>query len=90
MLVGDALCLLRPHIARSTNQAAVQSLAFERVLKGEMGLEEWEGEVLRYAHVTRSLSTSIGDWFLKGWGGYLWSEVRYRVALLGNVLGYVW
>lgn len=90
LLVGDALCLLRPHVARSTNQAAQQCLALEKVLRGQLDLDGWEHEVLQYAHVTRCLSAALGDWFLKGWVGYLATELRYRLALLGSVFGFIW
>jgi hydroxymethylglutaryl-CoA reductase len=39
LLVGDALAQFRPHVGSSTNQAALDALLLEKVLKGEMGLK---------------------------------------------------
>lgn len=40
LLVGDALAQLQPHVGSSTNQAALDALLVERVLKGEMGFDQ--------------------------------------------------
>ncbi|KAK4200734.1 hypothetical protein QBC40DRAFT_326093 [Triangularia verruculosa] len=49
LLVGDALCLFRPHTAFSGTQAAFHALRVEEYVAGEIGLGEWEGRVLRYS-----------------------------------------
>jgi len=46
IVVGEALNLMRPHIALSATQSAVQALGMEGVLKGEITTEEWEKRVV--------------------------------------------
>lgn len=47
MVVGEALNLMRPHMALSATQSAVQALELEGVLKGTITMEEWENKVVR-------------------------------------------
>ncbi|KAI8932903.1 hypothetical protein NX059_010380 [Plenodomus lindquistii] len=67
LLVGDALAGFRPHIARSTNQAALDALALAEAIgrildgRGEGALEKWEKEVLAYARETQRKSVELGE-----------------------------
>ena len=45
LLVGDTLALFRPHIAQSINQAAIDCMLLEKVLKGKIDFSEWEKQV---------------------------------------------
>lgn len=81
LLVGDALALFRPHVGVSTNQAALQCLLFEKVLKGALSLPEWEKRVMAYARVTRLRSNTWGTYYLSGYLTYLLSEIPYRLEL---------
>lgn len=47
ILVGEALNLMRPHMALSATQCAVQALELEGVLKGETTMEQWNERVVR-------------------------------------------
>jgi 2-polyprenyl-6-methoxyphenol hydroxylase-like FAD-dependent oxidoreductase len=60
LLVGDALVPFRPHVACSTNQAALDALLLEKMLKGEIPLTEWERQALDYAELTRLRSITWG------------------------------
>ena len=77
LLVGDALALFRPHCALSANQAALDCLALERVMKGEINVQQWEKQVLGYGTKIRALSTAIGNWYVVG-----------GVAAIGSILNY--
>jgi 2-polyprenyl-6-methoxyphenol hydroxylase-like FAD-dependent oxidoreductase len=46
LVVGEALNLMRPHMALSATQSAVQALELEGVLKGAITTEEWEKRVV--------------------------------------------
>ena len=45
-MVGDALVPFRPHVACSTNQAALDALLVEKMLSGDMTLAAWESQVV--------------------------------------------
>lgn len=61
LLVGDALSLFRPHTASSTNQVGYQCLALERYLQGDLTIDEWEIDVLKFAHLHHARSVWYGE-----------------------------
>ena len=61
LLVGDALCTFRPHMGASTNQAALNALLLERVMTGEITLQQWEDECLDYARITSLTAVALGN-----------------------------
>ena len=61
LLVGDALAGFRPHGGSSTAQAALHALLVEKWMRGEMGLEEMEEQVMRYARQKSQLGIELGD-----------------------------
>lgn len=63
LLVGDALALMRPHTAFSTTHAAFHCLALERCIKGEIGVKEWENEVLNFANLHWRRSVWYGEYY---------------------------
>nr|QJQ82455.1 BisA [Biscogniauxia sp.] len=63
IIVGDALTLLRPHIAFSTNQAAYHTLLTERLVTGELTAEEWEYQVTTAAYLHWRRSVWFGEYF---------------------------
>lgn len=75
LLVGDALSLYRPHTAFSGTQAAFDALAVAALLRGELRLDEWEEQVLRYGRLHWAQSI----W----WGTFYQSSVA--VALLAGM-----
>ena len=79
LLVGDALAQFRPHVGSSTNQAALNALLLEKVLKGEIGLNRWEEQVLEYADLTRLRSIAFGSFYMDGYP-----------TLAANVARYLW
>ena len=81
LLVGDALALFRPHIAASTNQAALNCLLLEKVLKGEMEISSWESQVMKYARSNWLRSITWGTYYQSGYPSYLLSEMWYRLEL---------
>lgn len=81
LLVGDAITLIRPHMARSTNQAGLHCLLLEKHLKGEVSITEWEKKVLQYARVNQFLSIAVADFYLSGLVTFLASILRYVLAV---------
>ena len=67
LLVGDAIALLRSHIAQSTNQAATDCLLSEKVLGGDIDMLEWEKKLMQYAHLRRLRSNVVGTEHLAGY-----------------------
>ncbi|KAL8952390.1 MAG: hypothetical protein Q9222_001699 [Ikaeria aurantiellina] len=81
LFVGDALMPFRPHVACSTNQAALNALLMERLLKGVINLSSWETQVLNYAHATRLQSITWGCWYQIGYLAFFRSEAVYLATL---------
>lgn len=86
LFVGDALMPFRPHVACSTNQAALDAMLVEKLLRGEINLESWETQVLDYAHATRLRSITWGCWYQEGYYAFLMSELKYLATLCGQSL----
>ncbi|KAI1651123.1 FAD/NAD(P)-binding domain-containing protein [Daldinia loculata] len=63
LLVGDAVTLLRPHIAYSTNQAAYHALLTEKLVTRKLTLEEWEYQVTTAAYLQWRRSAWFGEYF---------------------------
>jgi 2-polyprenyl-6-methoxyphenol hydroxylase-like FAD-dependent oxidoreductase len=61
LLMGDALAGFRPHTAASTSQAAYDALLLEEMMRGEMSVEEMQGEMLRYARTVAESGRKMGD-----------------------------
>jgi 2-polyprenyl-6-methoxyphenol hydroxylase-like FAD-dependent oxidoreductase len=61
ILVGDALCGLRPHTAASTSQAAMHALGLEDVMSGWMKLSDWEKKMEEWAEWMSRRGKTMGD-----------------------------
>lgn len=61
VLVGDSVAGFRPHTAASTSQAALDALLLEKVMKDEMGLDEWETETMAYAKRVQRHGVELGE-----------------------------
>ncbi|TVY15875.1 2,6-dihydroxypyridine 3-monooxygenase [Lachnellula arida] len=79
-LVGDALALFRPHVAQSTNQAALHCLLLEKYLQGEITLATYEERVQSYAHTTLLWSRDLGSEYMYGRMGQIYHKTRHQVA----------
>jgi hypothetical protein len=83
LLIGDALAQFWPAVGSSTNQAALDALL---VLKGEMGLDQWEEQVMGYADLMRLRSIAFGSFYMGGYstlvGRYLWMSGTQRLRRL--------
>ncbi|KAH7371734.1 hypothetical protein BKA66DRAFT_572703 [Pyrenochaeta sp. MPI-SDFR-AT-0127] len=77
LLVGDALSLYRPHTASSTNQAAFNCLAMERLIKGDIDAKEWEAEVLDFANLHCARSVWYGENYQRAFKEALPSALQY-------------
>ncbi|KAI9046261.1 uncharacterized protein KD926_004099 [Aspergillus affinis] len=86
LLVGDASALLRPHIAFSTNQAAYQAGLTERLVKGDIRLDEWEYQVTVATHLHWRRSVWFGNFFQRSWPSALWSAVLYWALVVVNAI----
>ena len=90
LFVGDALVPFRPHVACSTNQAALDALLVEKLLKGDITITNWENQVMEYAYLTRLRSITWGSWYQFGWVSFLFSEGRYLLAEYANRFRKYW
>ena len=90
LLVGDALVPFRPHVACSTNQAALDALLLEELLKDKISLSQWEAQVMDYAHLTRLRSITWGDWYLVGYLAFAVSKTRHLLAVMAQKLRSYW
>ena len=90
LLVGDALTTMRPHIASSTNQAAVNALLLEKVMKGELTMAEWERQSLQYGEITALKSVLIAAWFLSGYTAALFALTKYGRAIIRHCISDWW
>ncbi|MCJ1249689.1 hypothetical protein MMC30_006915 [Trapelia coarctata] len=90
LLVGDALTLFRPHAALGTDQAAMNCLALEKVLRGEMDMAEWEREVLVYGYTTWRSSRAMGAFYQFGPLQWIPSALQVLVALAGQRMSKLW
>ncbi|KAL3477167.1 FAD/NAD(P)-binding domain-containing protein [Aspergillus californicus] len=77
LLLGDALALLRPHTAYSTNAAAAQAVLTERLVRGEIQVREWEYRVTTAAYMQWCRSVWFGEYFQRP--GYRWVVWGYAV-----------
>lgn len=90
LIVGDALVPFRPHVACSTNQAALDAMLVRKMLSGEISLAEWERQVVDYAHLTRLQSITWGSWYQFGYLAFFFSEARFRLAGYASRLRKYW
>lgn len=86
LFVGDALVPFRPHVACSTNQAALDATLLEQLLKKEIDINSWEIQVLDYAYATQLRSQTWGCWYQVGYYAFFTSEVRYLATLCSQSL----
>ncbi|KAI0002773.1 FAD/NAD(P)-binding domain-containing protein [Xylariaceae sp. FL0662B] len=63
LLVGDAVCLYRPHTAFSATQAAFHALAVQDYIDGKISLREWEDDVLLYSKLHGLQSIWYGTFY---------------------------
>ncbi|KAF7957880.1 hypothetical protein EAE96_003447 [Botrytis aclada] len=66
LFVGDSIATFRPHVASSTNQAALNAQLLEQLMKGEINLAEWEAKVLAFANFTAVRSELWGAYYMSG------------------------
>lgn len=66
LLVGDALAGFRPHAPASTEQAALDALLLDKVMKNEITKEAWENKVLRYSSIAALHSKVYGLYWQYG------------------------
>ena len=90
LLVGDALVPFRPHVACSTNQAALNALLLEKMLNGDINLAQWERQVLNYAHATRLRSITWGNWYQVGYLAWALSQAKYLLVVVTQKVQGFW
>jgi len=90
LLVGDALSQFRPHAALSTSQAALHALSLVKVMNGEMSIEQWEDNALRYAKATAQFSTVLGNFGQNSVHVLLISVVKYLICIVGQKISRLW
>jgi hypothetical protein len=86
LIVGEALNLMRPHMALSTTQSAVHALALERVLRqdGTADPRQWERDMLHYARVSALKTNAYGTFFLYGYVVAAGWALKLCAVLLSN------
>ena len=60
-LVGDALAGFRPHTGSSTNQAALNALKLDQLMRGFISQDRFEEDILRYAKYMQKLGVELGQ-----------------------------
>lgn len=87
LIVGEALNLMRPHMALSTAQSAVHALALERALRqgGTSVPRQWERDVLHYARVSRLKTNAFGTFFLYGYIVAVGWAIKLCAVLLSDL-----
>lgn len=90
LLVGDALSLYRPHTASSTNQAAFNCLAMERLFRGEIDVNEWEREVLDFANLHCARSVWYGENYQRSFKQALPSALQYWTLGIVDCWRVIW
>ncbi|TEY34627.1 hypothetical protein BOTCAL_0620g00070 [Botryotinia calthae] len=83
LITGEALNLMRPHMALSTTQSAMQALELEKVFTGQLSLGEWEKRVVKWGKVGVCKTNAFGLWNLSGVGAAL----PWVLRLLGVLVG---
>lgn len=83
LIAGEALNLVRPHMALSTTGSAKQALLLEKVFRGEMAIEQWEKDVLHDGRLSALKTNAFGTYFLYG----LPSAIGWVAKLLGAMVG---
>ncbi|KAM0311500.1 hypothetical protein ABEW05_007282 [Botrytis cinerea] len=83
LITGEALNLMRPHMALSTTQSAMQALELEKVFTGKLSLGEWEKRVVKWGKVGVCKTNAFGLWNLSGLGAAL----PWVLRLLGVLVG---
>lgn len=86
LLVGDAMTTYRPHTAFSTNQGAYDALMLEKVVRGDIGIEQWEQKVLQFGYLQWCRSLWFGAWFQKPWWSRLAAGFWYWKAAAAEML----
>jgi hypothetical protein len=86
LIVGEALSLMRPHMALSTTQSAVNALALEHVLRqgGTAVPQQWERDMLNYARVSALKTNAYGTFFLYGYVVAAGWALKLCAVLLSN------
>ncbi|SLM39675.1 Monooxygenase, FAD-binding [Lasallia pustulata] len=88
LLVGDSLTAFRPHVAASTGQAALHAQLLDRMLRGEIGVVEWEREALRFSRLMRLRSMLWGNTmqygYLAGAVSYFWYAREVAAQWVGR------
>ncbi|KAL4772932.1 FAD/NAD(P)-binding domain-containing protein [Aspergillus nidulans var. acristatus] len=93
LLVGDALALLRPHVALSTNTAAFEALLTEKLVRGDISVSEWEERVIERVESEWAWSVWVGEWLLRPrglWGVLVcgaWYWGRWGVRWVRGLFG---
>ena len=82
LMIGDALAVFRPHMALSLNQAAVDTMLLERLMKGEITLKSWEKQVIQYGRRTKLMNAAFGTYYIYGGVTFLKTLVAFVLALL--------
>ena len=59
----------------------MDALTFEKMLKGDMNLAQWERRVMTYAQVTRLESITWGDWYQVGYTAFALSKTKYLLTI---------
>lgn len=90
LLVGEALALIRPHLALSTNQSALHCLQLEKALKGEMTIAQWERKVLQYAARSQAMTNAFGTWFQYGGLTFVQNLLGFCWTLIAQALSKIW
>lgn len=82
LITGEALNLVRPHMALSTTASAKQALLLEKVFRGEFSIYDWEKKILQDGRISALKTNAFGTYFLYGFA----TAVRWVAKLVGAMV----
>ncbi|KAH6706284.1 hypothetical protein BKA61DRAFT_660141 [Leptodontidium sp. MPI-SDFR-AT-0119] len=86
LITGEALNLVRPHMALSTTASAKQALLLEKVFRGEMSIEQWEKQVLHEGRISKLKTNAFGIFQLYGPLYAVGWAAKLVAAIVGGLL----
>ncbi|TVY73499.1 2,6-dihydroxypyridine 3-monooxygenase [Lachnellula suecica] len=95
ILAGEALNLMRPHLALSTTQSAQQALLIRDVCHMKMTWQQWGKTVLKEGRLKKYATNAMGLYFLSDYiGAVKWGMkyvvVKYVCAWLSGTWSFSW
>lgn len=89
VLVGDAFNSTRTHLGRASEQAARHCVNLDKVMAGDMTLDEYDRQAVLYARRLVLLNRIVGFTGLNWWGEWIGAVVAYMWLMVCYKMGCV-